>query len=457
MNIVSEILKRHPDDHLALLHEGGALTFGQLREHVTLQSQKLRAHPAWPQVAFPRIALSHPSGPDYIIHALAILHAGGCFLPIPDELTQHERHQLLTITSAHALLTADGHLSPLDPTRPPSFLESEFAQLSPAFIRFSSGTTGRAKGIILSHATLLARITAANAALGITPGDRVLWMLPMAHHFAVSIILYLYFGATTVLVPSGNAAGILQPSRQHQVSLIYGSPYHFAMLAAEPDAAPLSHLRLAVSTAFPLPESTARAFQLAYGLPLHQGLGIIEAGLPLLNLDAAEAKPTSIGRCTPAFEARLHPTSGELFIRGPGMLDAYLSPWQTQSTILQDGWLGTGDIADQDAEGHYYLRGRTRTVINVGGLKCFPEEIEHILCKLPAVSAARVHARPHPGLGAVPIAEIVLHPDHPAPTPPQFRRHCQQHLAAYKIPLLFHTVSHLPLTPSGKIRRVADP
>jgi long-chain acyl-CoA synthetase len=457
MNIVSEIFKRNPDDRLAVLHEGGSLTFGQLREQVTRLTTRLRSHSDWPTTGIPRVALSHPSGPEYIANALSILQAGGCFLPIPDELTLRERDELLDLTSAHLILTRDGDLRKIECGKRPSFPETELANLNPAFIRFSSGTTGRAKGIVLSHHSLLARITAANSALKIKPGDRVLWMLPMAHHFAVSIVLYLYYGATTVLVPSGNAAGLLKPSREHQVSVIYGSPYHFAMLAAEPDAGTLPSLRLAVSTAFPLPDTTARAFQSAYGIPLQQGLGIIEAGLPLLNQDAAESKPTSIGKTTPAFEARIDDATGELFIRGPGMLDAYLSPWQTQSSILQDGWLSTGDIAERDMDGHYFLKGRTRSVINVGGLKCFPEEVESILRQHPTISAARVFARLHPGLGAVPVAEIVLKPELPAPSPLDLKRHCQQHLASYKVPILFQTVSCLPLTSSGKILRTTGP
>ena len=450
MNIVSAIFERNSDDASAIIHDGGEINYRELHDRVRYISSALKSNALWPRSAIPRIALSYPSGPDYVALALAILNAGGCFLPVPEELTQPERDQLIAITGADLLMTGESELTPLHHDTPSGFSVVALDALHPAFIRFSSGTTGRAKGVVLSHLSLLERITAANQALRIGPGDRVLWMLPMAHHFAVSIVLYLYHGATTVLVPPGN---LLKPARDHRVTVIYGSPYHFAMLAAEPDAAPLPDLRLAVSTAFALPESTALLFLSKFGLPLQQALGIIEAGLPLLNLDSTESNPCSIGKPTPSFQAKLDEKTGELLLKGPGMLDAYLSPWQSRESILQNGWFATGDIAERDAAGRYFLRGRTRTVINVGGLKCFPEEVEGVLRQHPSVAATRVLGHAHPGLGAAPIAEIVLRDPSQPPSVVDLRRHCQRQLAAYKVPFEYQFVSTLPLTSSGKILR----
>ncbi|MDH5427963.1 MAG: acyl--CoA ligase [Nitrospirota bacterium] len=450
MNIVSAIFDRNSDDATAIIHGGGAISYRELHDRVCRLSSALQRHGCWPQSGIPRVALSFPSGPDYVVRALAILHAGGCFLPVPEEFTPYERDQLMAITSADLLMTGESELTNVQHEVPPGFSVDELEAIHPAFIRFSSGTTGRAKGIVLSHRALLERITAANQVLRIGRGDRVLWMLPMAHHFAVSIVLYLYHGATTVLVPVDN---LLKPARDHGVTVIYGSPYHFAMLAAEPDAAPLPDLRLAVSTAFALPESTAQLVRLKFGLPLQQALGIIEAGLPLFNGDSAESKPCSIGKPIPSFQAKIDQDTGELFVKGPGMLDAYLSPWQSRDSLLQNGWLETGDIAERDADGCYFLRGRMHTVINVGGLKCFPEEVEGVLLQHPSVRAARVLGREHPGLGAAPMAEIVPRDPSQPPSVVDLRRHCQRQLAAYKIPFTYQFVSTLPLTSSGKILR----
>ncbi len=450
MNIVSVIFERNSNDASAIIHSGREISYRELHDRVCHLSASLTSHQLWPRSGIPRVALSIPSGPDYIAQALAILHAGGCFLPVPDELTQCERDQLIAVTGTDLLMTGESELTALHQDIRPEFSVDELEAVHPAFIRFSSGTTGRAKGIVLSHQSLLERITAANQVLRIGRGDRVLWMLPMAHHFAVSIVLYLYHGATTVLVPAGN---LLKPAQDHRVTVIYGSPYHFAMLATEPDAAPLPDLRLAVSTAFALPESTARLVRSKFGLPIQQALGIIEAGLPLLNCDSAESKPCSIGKPTPSFQAKIDEGTGELLLKGPGMLDAYLSPWQSRESILQNGWLATGDIAECDSDGCYFLRGRTRTVINVGGLKCFPEEVEGVLCQYPPVAAARVFGRAHPGLGSAPIAEIVSRDPSQPPSVMDLRRHCQRQLAAYKVPFEYRFVSTLPLTSNGKILR----
>ena len=149
-----------------------------------------------------------------------------------------------------------------------------FAALHPAFLCFSSGTTGDRKGVLLSHETLLARVGSANRRLGITSADRVLWTLPMAHHFAVSVMLYLIEGAGMVIADSPLANDLLTTARTHGATVFYGSPFHLALLAAEDSARAWPALRLAVATAFALPEATAVAFQRRYGVWPAQGFGI---------------------------------------------------------------------------------------------------------------------------------------------------------------------------------------
>ena len=273
----------------------------------------------------------------------------------------------------------------------------------------------------------------------------------MPHHFAVSIVLYLYHGATTILAPAGDPKVMIEMAHAHGATVMYGSPYHYTMLSGQPDAASLGTLRLAVSTAFALTQEVADLFASKAGLHLTQGMGIIEAGLPLLNLEHAATKPTSIGRPLPAYEVKLD--DDELMLRGPGFFDAYLSPWQPRAQVLNDGWLATGDVAERDADGCYYLRGRVRSVINVGGLKCFPEEVEAVLCSHPGVKAARVSARAHPALGAMPVAEIIPHDGASPPAAVALRKFCQERLSAYKVPVLYSMVPELPLTASGKLRR----
>ena len=318
MNIVDLIFARSSATHPAVVSPELQLTFSELKARMTDCAQRLNAAPNWPQQQRPRIGLNAPSGADYIVVALAILQQNACFVPIPNELTASERAHLAKATAldviVHAQSALEWRVEAVAHDSPPAFDETALAALNPAFIRFSSGTTGTSKGIVISHETLLARITAANAGLCIGPQDRVLWVLPMAHHFAVSIVLYLYYGATTILAPASDPQVMLDMMQAHGATVMYGSPYHYTMLSGLPDAACLGALRLAVSTAFALTQEVAELFAEKTGLHLTQGMGIIEAGLPILNLQHAKDKPTSIGQPLPEFEVKLD--DGELMLRG---------------------------------------------------------------------------------------------------------------------------------------------
>ncbi len=458
MNIVDLIFERHHGPEMAVLSPEGSLSYAGLHARMLETAHALQSDAHWPRdITRPRIGLHAPSGPDYIVLALAILKAGACFVPIPSELTAEEQNELIERTALHAVLSVGQGAESTEPelraipasgTMP----HAPCAALNAAFIRFSSGTTARSKGVVISHETLLARITAANEALRIGPADRVLWVLPMAHHFAVSIVLYLYHGATTILAPASDPAVMLRLLRGHQATVMYGSPYHYTLLAGQPDAAAMKNLRLAVSTAFALSQEVADLFHARTSLHLTQGMGIIEAGLPLLNLAHAATHPTSVGQPTPSFEVKLD-ENGELLLRGPGLFDAYLSPWQPRDEVLRDGWFPTGDLAEIDETGSIFLKGRVRSVINVGGMKCFPEEVEAVLSSHPDVQVARVLARPHAALGFVPVAEVIPRGTAEATLAAELKKLCQVRLSAYKVPLLITFVTELPLTASGKLRR----
>ncbi len=446
MNIAEKIFKKADRNAIALIADGKEMSYGGLIEEVERAAASIAAVPAV------RIGLDCPNGIAHVVLALAIVRAGKCLVPIATELALPERERLIVETGLGAIVDETGRVREIALKGELGFDEAAFSALNPAFIRFSSGTTGRSKGIVLSHASLLERVTAANRGLGITSADRVVWILPMAHHFAVSIILYLLHGATTVIVGSHLAEDVLGAGRAHGGTVLYGAPFHHALLAAEGSGRPWPTLRLAVSTAAALPLATAEAFALRFGLPLSQGLGVIEVGLPLLNLDAANKKPLSVGRPLPDYQVELR--EGEVFLRGPGMFDAYLTPWRTREEVLVEGWFRTGDIGRIDGDGDLFLEGRSHSVINVAGLKCFPEEIEAVLCAMPGVRLARVVGKAHPRVGAVPVAEIVpSNPEQP-PKMSSLNAHCRAALARYKIPVEFRIVESLPLTPSGKIRRM---
>lgn len=460
----------------ALMADGVATSYGELLDKVSGVATWLGRWPQFRAEGVPRVGLACGNGVDYIVLALAILKAGGCLVPVAEELAAAERKELIQRSGLCGVVLGNREKAwrgeaigreestgagwmPLEKCKIQH--EAEFCALDPAFIRFSSGTTGRSKGVVLSHRKLEERIVAANAALGIGPGDRVLWMLPMAHHFAVSIVLYLYHGACTVIGTSHLADSVLEIARTTRATVIYGAPFHYSLLAADKGGFPWQDLRLAVSTAAPLPAAVAEGFFKRFAKPLVQGFGIIEIGLPLLNTGGAEDTPTAVGRPLPAFDVELRDDEGlpvavgklgELWIKGPGMFDAYLSPWQPVEEVCVNGWFPTGDLAETDAAGRVFIRGRKKSVINVSGMKVFPEEVEAVLDRHPAVARCRVFGIAHGVLGNLPAAEVVLSERETADTR-ELIRWCRKSLSAHKVPVRVEQVAALSLTASGKLRR----
>jgi long-chain acyl-CoA synthetase len=344
--------------------------------------------------------------------------------------------------------------------------DAAFRALEPAYLRFTSGTTSRRKGVILSHARIAERLDAANQGLGIGCDDRIVWLLPMAHHFVVSILLYLRFGATILLPASTLARPVLELASAEGATVLYASPFHHQMLARDASGIGLDRVRLAVSTAEGLRAEVAARFRERFGLPLSQALGIIEVGLPVLNREEAERKPLALGRPLPAYEVWLRDErgkpvdgpgsperTGEICIRGPGQFDAYLSPWTPSGPLLRPDGFRTGDQGWFDADGTLYLAGRRHNRINMAGMKFFCEEVEAVLLRHPGVRECRVFAQPHPRLGEVPAAEIVAVDAGRVPERAELAAHCRAQLPAYKIPRTFRPVPELERTVTGKVRR----
>ena len=413
-----------------------------------------------------RIALVGSGGLAYVGTAFGILAAGGCLVPVAGNLRDTEREAVLSSLAIAAVLTLPADDGP-DDSRPTCAWRDRdapspagFAALDPAFIRFSSGTTADAKGVVLSHATTLARVAAADAVLRLGADDRVLWTLPLAYHFAVTIPAYVRAGAHVLLSPESQPARMARALADERATVVYASPFQLARLAAV--AGPAPALRLALSTAAPLAVETAERFAAATGTPVGQAYGIIEAGLACINRgDDPALAATSVGRAVPEYEVGvLSPDGsplgagahGEVGVRGPGLFDAYYEPWRPRAEVLRDGWFMTGDAGSLDASGALTLHGRLKSTIVVAGMKVFPEEIEAVLRTHPSVAEARAFGQVHPRMGELPYAEVVVAPD------AMFDRdalaaHCARQLSPYKVPVEIAAVPAIPKTGSGKVLR----
>jgi long-chain acyl-CoA synthetase len=452
----------------AVIDGGQRLGWAELAEAVTALAERLREQGLRPG---DRVALCSGDGAAALVAALAVLSGGGVHTPVDHTLAEAEVVTLVEALETPWLLIIERGATAAAVVRQARLVATGQSRLpdplgpgASAFLRLSSGTTGAAKGVLLSHATIAARVDAANQGLRLGPGDRVLWLLPMAYHFAVSILLYLRYGVTLVFGNALRATATAQIARDHAVTFAYGSPYHIRRLAELPAGHDLPYsLRRVVSTTTALDATAAADFRARHGLGVQQGLGIIEVGLPFLSPGGPGERPGDLGAPQPDYRVEILDTAGaplppgregELAIAGPGLLDAYLEPWRPRAAILHRGLFRTGDLASRDAEGRVRLLGRLKDVINVGGVKVFPLEVETVLDAHPAVRASRVRAAPDPRLGEQVHAELELRTgcDHSAALA-ELDGWCAERLAPLKRPVGYTVVTQLAMTASGKVKR----
>lgn len=454
--------RRRPEK-AAIIADDTVITYAALLQQTRWLAAALQTQGVQPGQ---RIGLTYANSAGYVALTYALWRCGAVVIPVPTECSEAEAREILAtlqlqgwVTSkpraASVALAPEIFFTPLPPPTPP-----DNHGLNLAFIRFTSGTTSARKGVALTHETIRARVLSANRAFGITAEDTIIWCLPMAHHFLITIVLYIEVGATLVLARHVTARPFLDAVNRWRGTILYAAPFQYAMLARDNSGAQITSVRLAVSTTCALPEAVARDFLQRFALPLTQALGVIELGLVALNTGDPRGRWNSVGRAAGDLEIEVQQPDadgcGELAVRGPGICDAYVAPWVSRAQLLRDGWFATGDLGRMDADGFLYLLSRKTAVINLAGRKVFPEEIEAVLNQHSGVRESRVFGALHPHLGEVVEAEVVLR--HPEMSLDLLRAHCRERLAAYKIPMRFHLVTALPRTPvTGKIRRVAPP
>ena len=431
-----------------------------------------------------RIGLIAPNGAGYLVAAFGLLAAGACIVPIASNLAPAEIRRIVTEIDVQGCFCVPDANAPIGSVRIEaqpvkcSVMEGGscvgfafhwinrsapdpegFLAMNAAFVRFTSGTTARARGVVLSHEATAARVEASNRVLRIDADDRILWVLPLAYHFAVTIVSYVRAGAHTVLCPDTLPHVMVDAIRRFDATVLYASPLHFERLAGLKSQGPLPSLRLTLSTSAPIRPDVIERFEAVHGVPVCQAYGIIEAGLPCINIRRDGTPPASVGRPVPGYEiaivdeAGAHlPASvrGEVMIRGSGLFSGYYKPWQSFEEIARDGWLATGDIGSLDDAGALTLSGRKKALISMGGIKFFPEEVEECINSFPGIKESRVFGRPHAHLGEIPCGEIVPTSDIDLSA---LRKHCLQSLSAYKVPIDFTIVEAVPRSSGGKILR----
>ena len=313
MNVlpVYEILKEAAQQwphNPAVYDDHGTLSFHQLfteAEELRLQLMTLGMKEGM------GIGVMAANGRNFIIGIFAAVGTGAAVMPMSPQLKAAEIDEILEQAKLHAIIDDRSSTQPLDsietviPMQEGAFrfavthidASVAFAPFvnQPAFIRFTSGTTGKSKGVIVSHQSVVDRVVAANHGLELGPGDTVIWVLPMAYHFMVSIILYVKFGAAIAVAKDFLAKNIIEITNQYEGTLLYASPVQIRLLSNDTGAAQMPTLKKVISTSAAVALDVCKAFKKRFNIDVSQAYGIIEIGLPILNYSKSADHPEAVG------------------------------------------------------------------------------------------------------------------------------------------------------------------
>ncbi|NIJ10424.1 fatty-acyl-CoA synthase [Saccharomonospora amisosensis] len=331
------------------------------------------------------------------------------------------------------------------------------------YLMYTSGTTGRPKGVLQTAGMALVNHLNIGMAAGITFEDVFLSVLPQFHTGGWNLYtLPMLFVGGTAIIPSGFDAGQSLRLLQDRASVFFGVPTIYQMLVEHPDfaAADLSRVRSwsAGGAAMPVPllERLADA-----GVSVQQGMGMTETGPTVFLLDEEHAisKAGSVGKPQPFVDVRLVDSrgrdiapgeSGELLIRGPGVTPGYWRNPEATEQAFEDGWLHSGDVGRQDEDGFFYIVDRVKDMYISGGENVYPAEVEAVIHRLPGVRSCAVIGVADERWGEVGRAVVEVEPgaglDEEA-----VRRHCREHLAGFKVPASVRMVAELPRNATGKV------
>jgi len=387
---------------------------------------------------------------------------------VSPDAAAHARRHALTEGSAERFAVAamgDVLLGACDEACQPEPVSDAAAEQVAALV-YTSGTTGEPKGVMLTHRNLLyiAKVASALRALGC--GDRVYGVLPMSHVYGLTSVTLatLFAGASLQVETRFSPQAMLKAITRCGVTVLQGVPSMYAKLLESLPAksAPLdvAQLRTCFAGGSPLDPALKAHTESVLGIPLHNGYGLTEAAPTVAHtrLDAPRSD-CSVGPPLPGVEIRIVAAGGGvaapgepgiLHVRGPNvMLGYYLNPALTAEAIDAGGWLDTGDIARQDADGALFIVGRAKELIIRSGFNVYPAEVEAVLNAHPAVLHSAVVGRAVSGNEEV-VAFVELKPGE-STTPAELARYVEGELAPYKRPSEIVVAPQLPVAANGKI------
>ena len=491
-DLVAAAAGRRPD-HPALIAAGASLTWRELDARVEAAARRL----AMLTRPGDRVAMVLGNSVDFVVTYFGALRAGRVAVPLNPGYTADELAYAITDAQAAVVVAEQAERSKLRSSTPPCVppdlgvgaATGDLPRVAPgdlAVLLYTSGTSGRPKGAMLTHAALAAnhdQLDAIEPAV-VGPDDVVLLAMPLFHAYGLNTGLgtVAHHAATGVLVDRFEPGASLSVIAERAVTVAIGVPGMYAAWSREPSAdRALSSLRTAVCGAAPLAPAEAARFTAATGKTILIGYGLTETA-PVLTTTAVSdrAKTGSIGRPLPGVSLQLRTADGavlwqdgtasaeedlaeldlsvedsagtdpgEMVVRGANLFAGYWPDGRDGPDA--DGWWATGDVAYADGDGDLHLVDRIGELILVNGFNVYPAEIERVLDAHPAVAESAVVGVPDPGSGQRPHAFVVSALD-PAPTPAELQVYCAAQLARFKLPSI-ELVRALPHSTTGKVRK----
>ncbi|WP_327432366.1 FadD3 family acyl-CoA ligase [Streptomyces sp. NBC_01236] len=416
-----------------------------------------------------RAAVWAPNSAEWIVAAFGLLTAGGVLVPVNTRFKADEAHDIIRRSGAGLVLVEQGFLG-LDFEGPPGVpvidLKSGFLASGSPFERevsgddvsdivFTSGTTGRPKGVLMTHAQTLRLYAEWCDLAGLREGDRYLIVNPFFHIFGykAGCVASLIRGATILPVPVFDVDRVLELVEREKVTVLPGPPTLYHSLLAARGGRDLSSLRVAVTGAADIPVELVR--RIVSELPFQSvmtGYGLTEAGTATASRpgDSFEDIATTVGTPCDGVEVRIA-DDGEVLVRGYSVMLGYLDdPEATAETVDKEGWLHTGDLGTLDDRGHLRIVGRKKDMFIVGGFNAYPAEIESFLLKHPAVAQAAVIGVPDERLGQVGKAFVVRRSPLSVEDLLAWSR---ERMAGFKVPRSVEFLEELPLNATGKVMK----
>jgi long-chain acyl-CoA synthetase len=341
-----------------------------------------------------------------------------------------------------------------------------------AALLYTSGTTGRPKGAMLTHGNFLHNVASCVRCLEVTDDDRIVVLLPQFHSFmfTVGTLLPLLAGAGIVLVRSVHPLkGVLEEIIRRRATVLPAVPPIYRALSEAP-VPPGWPLRLCVSGGAPLPLEVFHAFTAKFPTPLIEGYGPTESS-PVASVNPIHGlnKPGSVGKPIPNVEMSIRDdtgaelpagATGEICIRGGNVMRGYWNQPEETAKVLRAGWLYTGDVGHRDADGYFYITDRKKDMLLVNGINVYPREVEEVIYKFPGVREAAVVGVKDPRKGEAPVAFVAL-AEGAVLDEKELLGFIRERLADYKVPRHVRVLPLLPRNATGKIlktelRRLAE-